>query len=191
MKKKLFFVSVSILSIVVSCKSKSENNYLKAAKEELDSMSNPKNKNMNAGKEDYNLYVPNGWTTAHWTYAGINYYTLSAPKTEADPNTNVNVITEYMQNLNLDVYKQKTIESIKKGIPSSFITGEGDIETDSLKGGWYSYNMEPAGVKASIVAYIFPKDGIAYIITAGTQQQDANRYRSTFDSIAKSFKFHE
>ena len=180
-----------MLTTVVSCKAKSGSNYLKAAKEVLGSVPAPTNKNMNVGTENYSLYIPKGWTTAHWTYAGINYYTLHAPVSENDPNTNVNVITENMQNLSLDVYKEKTIESIKKGIPSAFITGEGDIETNSFNGGWYSYTMEPAGVKASIVAYMFPKDGVAYIITAGTQKKDADRYRSTFDSIAKSFKFNQ
>jgi hypothetical protein len=51
--------------------------------------------------------------------------------------------------------------------------------------------MEPQGLKAALVSYIFPKDGIAYIITAGTEIEDPLHYRSHFDSVASSLKFVE
>jgi hypothetical protein len=49
--------------------------------------------------------------------------------------------------------------------------------------------MEPQGIRATLVSYIFPKDGVAYVLTAGTQTKDAENYRGTFDKVAKSFKF--
>lgn len=183
---KIVCVLFLLFVLLTACKEK--NKYRKAADEIAANV--PNAKNMNVGKENYTIDIPYGWTTEHRSAYGVDYYFLLAPKTEEDPNTNINVITEYMQNLNLDDYITKTIESIKKSIPGASILGQGDIAADSLKGGWYSYTMVPQGIKATLVCYIFPKDGIAYIITAGTQTKDAARYRSTFDSAAKSLRFN-
>jgi hypothetical protein len=149
----------------------------------------PEPVNMNVGKENYTIDVPEGWTTAYSTYSGVNYYTMGAPKTEDDPNTNINVITESLHNLSLDDYREKAIEGLTNAIPSANILQRGYITTtDGLKGGWYQYTMAPAGVEANLVSYIFPKNNIAYIVTAGTQSKDGARYRSTFDRIATSIR---
>ncbi|MDO6429783.1 hypothetical protein Q4E93_04265 [Flavitalea sp. BT771] len=151
----------------------------------------PESTNMNVGKQNYSLYIPKGWTTEHRSAYGIDYYYLLAPKTEEDRNTSINVITEFMQNLSLEVFKTKAIESVKRGIPSASNFEEGGLTANGLQGAWYSYTMEPQGIKAALVSYIFPKDGIAYTITAGTEVKDPSRYRSLFDSIARSLKFTE
>ena len=179
------FISIFILLLAVSCNTKSK--YRKAADEIAANV--PSAKNMNAGKENYHLYVPNGWTTTQRTVYGVDYYFLSAPKTQDDPNTNINVTTEHMQSLSLAEYREKSIESIQKAIPSAELLSRGDISAGDLKGAWYSCYLEPQGIKSKLVCYIFPKNGIAYIITAGTQAKDAARYSSLFDSVAKSMTF--
>ena len=123
-----------LLVLLTACREKSK--YRKAADEIAANVTDAKN--MNAGKENYTIDVPNGWTTEHRSAYGVDYYFLLPPKTEKDPNTNINVITEYMQNLSLDDYRKKTIESVKKSIPGASILGQGDITADGLKGGWYS-----------------------------------------------------
>ncbi len=182
---KIAFTPIIFLFLLSACKEKSK--YRKAAEEIESNM--PNTKNMNAGKEKYTLAVPVGWTTEHSNEYGIDYYFLLAPKTKEDPNTNINVITEFMQNLNLDEFSRKTIQGLKNAIPSVTILEQGDITANGINGIWYSYSMEPQGIKATLVCYIFTRNGIAYIINAGTQTKDATRYRSTFDLVAKSFKF--
>ena len=146
---------------------------------------------MNVGKQNYHLYIPEGWTTEHRTAYGVDYYYLLAPKTAEDPNTSINVITEDMQNLSLDEFRDKTIESVKGAIPSASNFTEGGLIANGLAGKWYSYTMEPQGIKATLVCYIFPKEGIAYSITAGTQTKNVSHYRTLFDSVARSFRFVE
>ncbi len=182
---RVIFISLFVFLATTSCKSK----YRKAADEIVANAPAPTN--MNVGTEKYSLYIPDGWTTTHRNNYGVDYYYISAPKTEDDPNTSVNVANEFMQNLSLEEYLKGTIRSIEKGIPSANILADGEILGDDLKGVWYSYNMESQGIKATIVSYIYPKDGIAYIITAGTQTKDALKYRGTFDKISKSFKFNQ
>ncbi len=180
------FTFIIILVITFSsCKSK----YRQAADEIAVKL--PNTSNMNAGKEKYSLQIPKGWTTENKLVYGIDYYYLMAPKTEDDPNTNINVVNEFMQNLSLNDYLIGTIQSVKKSIPSTVILGQGEIDANGLKGVWYNYNMEVQGIKATIVSYIFPRNGVAYIITAGTQTKDAQKYRKLFDTVAESFKFSE
>jgi hypothetical protein len=178
---KISYTSILLLIVFIACKNNP--NSKEAIREKL--LDAP---NMNAGKENYTIDAPEGWTTEYKTYNGVNYYILNAPKTKDDPNTCMNVVTEDMHNLSLDVYLQKTIESLMRIIPSVSILEQGDLEANGIKGGWYSYTMEVEGVTSSVVAYIIPKNGIAYIISAGTQVKDAARYRNLFDATAKTLK---
>ena len=180
---KTVYLSIYFLVILTACKSR----YRKAADEIASNAPAPIH--MNAGKESYTLYIPKGWETAKRTEHGIDMYFLLAPKTENDPNTNINVITESMQNLSLEDYEEGSIASVKKYVPGAVILDKGEIHANGIKGCWYSYTMEPQGIKASLVCYIFPGNGVAYSITAGTQTKDAARYRATFDKVARSFKF--
>jgi hypothetical protein len=182
---KISIVSFFLLLLAASCDGQSK--YRKAADEIAANA--PSAKNMNVGKDNYSLYIPAGWDTARQRAYGVDYYFIFAPKTQDDPNTNINVQTEYMQNLSLEEYRRLTIKSVEKGIPSSVMLAQGDITANGLKGAWYSYSLGPQDIEATLVSYIFPKNGVAYIITAGTQTKDAARYRSLFDSVAKSLKF--
>lgn len=171
---------------MTACKSK----YRKAADEIASKIGNSV-EGMNVGKEKYTVQVPYGWTTEYKEAYGIQYYYLRAPKTVDDPNTNINITTEFMQSLNLHDYLLATVQSIERNIPSARILGQGEVTANGLKGVWYSYDIEPQGVKATLVSYIFPKDSVAYILTAGTQTKDAIKYRRTFDKVAESFKFNQ
>ncbi len=186
MVKKLLYIGFLLMLIMGDCKSKRE----RAAEEILDK-GNFNSTNLNAGTKNYSIYLPKGWTTAQKNYKGVDIYYLLAPQTVADPNTSINVISEYMQNYTLDVFMVKTIQSLKNAIPSAAILAQGNITANGIKGSWYSYTMQPQGLKASLVSYVFPKNGVAYAITAGTQPNDAARYRHTFDSVARSLKFNE
>jgi PsbP len=181
---RIIFISLILIFGATACKNK----YRKAADEII---GNTKPTNMNVGKEKYSLTIPDGWTTENRNNYGVDYYYVMAPKTIVDPNTSINVANEFMQNLSLEEYLTATIQSVKKAIPSAIILEQGEIVANDLKGCWYSYNMEPQGIKATLIGYIFPKNGVAYIITAGTQTKDAVKYRSTFDNVAKSFKFNQ
>ena len=187
LQNKIIYSLLLFVIGLIACDNRSD--YRKAADEIALKMGDAKN--MNVGTDNYALYIPAGWITDSLHAYGVDYFFLVAPKTKDDPNTNISVTTEFMQNLSLDVFKTLTIESVTNAIPSATILEQGDIIANDLKGGWYSYSMESYGIKSTLVSYIFPKDGIAYTITAGTQTKDAARYRNTFDSVARSLKFIE
>src|ERR1700745_2701369 len=101
---RISYVPLFLVLVLISCKEKS--NYRKAADEIAANA--PKPVNMNAGQDNYNISIPNGWTTERRSEYGVHYYFLSAPKTPDDPNTNISVTSEYMDNLDLDEYRKKT-----------------------------------------------------------------------------------
>jgi hypothetical protein len=184
---KVAYLFPFTLVLLIACDLRSRNR--RAADAIVSKM--PATTNMNVGKQNYRLTIPKGWTTEHRTVYGIDYYYLLAPKNDDDPNTSLNVITEDMQNLPLEEFTTKTIESVSNAIPSASNFVQGEITANALKGRWYSYTMEPQGLKAVLVSYIFPKNGTAYVITAGTVPRNASRYRSLFDSVAESLEFIE
>jgi hypothetical protein len=184
---KIFQLLLLIVALTACNNEKSK--YAKAAEEIAAKV--PDSKGMNVGREKYKLAVPNGWSTEHRTAYGVDYYYLLAPKTKDDPNTNISVITETMHQYSLEEYKAETIKSIQKAIPSATILQQGNIIANGMSGGWFSYSMQPHGVEAVIVCYIFPKNNVAYVINAGTQTKDASRYRRTFDEVAMSFQIEK
>ncbi|WP_341841201.1 PsbP-related protein [Chitinophaga caseinilytica] len=183
--KKLLSIIILIATASACNNNKSRN--LKAAEEIFDKV--PSTENMNAGKHHYTVFIPDGWITSRQTYQGVEYYFVTAPKTPDDPNTNVNVISENMRGMDLDKFFTGAMVSLRQAIPSAEILDEGDVTAHGIEGRWYIYTMEPQGVKAKLISYIFPKEGVAYILTAGTQPQDFDRHKPTFDKIAKSLKF--
>ena len=183
---KIIF-SVIFVFVLIACDNRSD--YRKAADEIASKIGDPAN--MNAGKNNYALYIPPGWTTDSLHSSGVDYFFIMPPKTQEDPYTNISVTTEFMQHLSLDVFKTLTIESIKNAIPGFSNLEQGSIIATDLKGVWFSYSIKSQGIKSTLVSYIFQKDGIAYTIIGSTQTKDASRYRNTFDSVARSLKFVE
>ncbi len=181
-------VQIILLSLMLlSCKGRHA--YRKAVRDIASKLTEPKN--MNAGSAAYSISVPDGWTTDHKTMYGVDYFYLLAPKTKEDPNTSINVITENMQQLSLETYRAKTMESVKKYIPNAANFDTGSIAANGINGCWYDYEIDLEGNKSTLVSYIIPKNGVAYIITAGTQVKYARRYRPLFNGVARSIKFKD
>ena len=149
-------------------------------------------KNMNEGKSKYSIFVPENWTTEQKKIGGIDYYFLLAPKTKEDPNTNVNIITENMRDMDLYTFRKGAIKSLLKTIPSVNITDTGSIRSDTgLLGVWYTYTFSEEDTEAKLKSFFYSKDRIAYVITAGTIKQNFDKYLELIDKIGSSFKFEE
>ena len=186
MKKAFLFAATSFLLLVTSCKTETKTKD-KSPDEILNEVS--KLKTINVGNDNYIVNIPTDWTTKDTTLNGVSFYFLLAPKTDNDFNTNMNILNESMQGESFDDYKKKSIETMKKQMPSLKFLDNGDIEASNINGSWLHYKMEQSGLKIEIISYTFPKDGIAYIITATTKEGELDKYRNTFDAVAKSFRF--
>ncbi|RFM31114.1 DcrB-related protein [Chitinophaga silvisoli] len=175
-------VGLLVLTLALACNTKQQP---KTAEEVLSTINKT---NLNKGSQNYHLDTPEGWTTDHKTIQGINYYYIIAPNTGEVPSPNINLLTESMQGASLKDYIAKSLSSLKQVLPTSEVKASGDITANGIQGAWYNYTMEMQGVKAYLMAYVFPKDGIAYVITGICPPDKATKYRPVFDSVAKSFK---
>jgi hypothetical protein len=171
-----------VLTFAFAC---NNNKQPKTAEDVLSSINKT---NLNKGSEDFHLDTPEGWTTDKKTIQGINYYYIISPQTGDVPNPNINLVTESMQGVSLETYITKSLSSLEQILPGSKIVANGDIEANGVKGAWYNYTMEMQGVKADLMAYVYPAGGIAYVITGICTPGKKAKYRPIFDAVAKSFK---
>ena len=177
-------VGLLFLTLALACNTKKQP---KTADEVLSSINKT---NLNKGSQDFHLDTPEGWTTDRKTIQGINYYYIIAPNTGEVPSPNINLVSESMQGVTLKEYITKSLSSLKQILPTSQVIANGDIEANGMQGAWYNYTMEMQGVKANLMAYVFSKDGIAYVITGTCPPVKSGKYRPIFDSVAKSFKLN-
>ncbi|WP_343691601.1 hypothetical protein [Chitinophaga sp.] len=177
-------VGLLFLTLALACNTKKQP---KTADEVLSSVNKT---NLNKGRQDFHLDTPEGWTTDRKTVQGIDYYYIIAPNTGEVPGTNINMVSESMQGITLKEYITKSMSTLKRLLPTSEIIANGDIEVNGIQGVWYNYTMEMQGVKADLMAYVLPKDGIAYVITGTCPPGKKGKYRPIFDAVAKSFKLN-
>ncbi|RFS20136.1 hypothetical protein DVR12_20690 [Chitinophaga silvatica] len=180
MKKLL--IPICLILAITACNRQTKNQ--RAADEILDKI--PSTKTMNAGKHPYELYVPDGWKTENRKLRGVDYYFIAPAD---NPNINVNVVTETMSGLSLNDYSELNLNNIKRIIPSAVILGHGKTKINGVTSAWYKYTIEPQGINISLSSCLVPDKGVAYIITCGSLTKDADKYKNTFDTILKSFKF--
>jgi len=173
------------LTLAFAC---NNNKQPKTAEDVLNSINKT---NLNKGSEHFHLDTPEGWTTDRKTIQGINYYYIISPQTGEVPNPNINMVTESMQGASLKTYITRSLSSLEQILPGSKVVANGDIKANGIHGAWYNYTMEMQGVKADLMAYVFPADGIAYVITGICAPDKKTKYRPIFDKVAESFKVGE
>lgn len=177
----LLFAAATLFSI--ACNDKPKDSSASAA--EL--LKDVPKENLNAASENFTITTPEGWTTERETMEGVKYYFLYAPEVAGHARTNMNVLSEDMRGASLETYLDQSMEMLPQAIPTAKVQEGGDIEIDGIKSHWYMYTMEPqAGHKAAAMAYVVPKDGVAYVITGVTQESDLPQHRATFDATAKT-----
>lgn len=182
---KVYFLRLLyILLILTACKAKTKN----TPEDFLNKLTNKQN--FNVGKHKYTVNVPDGWTTKNSTHSGIDYFFLIAPRTEPNSNTSINFITENMAGFDLDTYTSLAKKNLKNDIPSVNFLESGSLN-NGTQSNWYSYTFTFDQNEVFCLTYIFAKDGIAYVMTNATHKKDSSLYRSTFEEVAKSFRFED
>lgn len=182
MKLPMKFVFFSVVLFLSACQLKTGINK-KAG--EL-----PVTPGMNAGKDKFDLHVPDGWTSRRVNKEGVDYYFLNSPKSATDSAANINVVTEDMQGVGFEKYLETSKKMLKDYNPSVKFINEGKIKLQNKEGAWFRFNLAPNGTKIFALTFIFPRKGIAYVMTCATSGE-IERYKPTFDSVAKSLFFIE
>jgi hypothetical protein len=144
-----------------------------------------------AQEPNYNYVVeaPDEWTIRDTIMQdGLRIRFLIAPQSLRTDYPAVNVIIASMEGRNIDDFTSRNMNYLKTNMAGITILESGNINSTNYKGQWFTYTKEQNGVARDMINYIIPLNGFAYMITCGSNKGSINKYRATFDNIAKSFK---
>ena len=143
---------------------------------------------INAGTGKFDINTPAGWQRKDTIFGGISAVMLSTPSSDPTFRTNINVVSDSMQNLSIDDYEQQTILNLAKYVRQFVLTGKGEVVIGGIPARWIQYSQRPIGFDLSNICYLVPNKGIVYIITCSSLQSQMEQNRPPFDQAVLSFR---
>lgn len=138
---------------------------------------------------NYVVDVPDDWTILDTVMpSGLRIRMLFSPPSLKEDFPAGNVLIASMEGQNIDDFVSSNIHYLQANMPDIIILEKGKIDSTMYDGRWFTYTREQNGVVRDMINYIIPLNGFAYMITCGSKKGTINKYRGTFDKIAKSFK---
>jgi hypothetical protein len=119
---------------------------------------------------------------------GLRIRFLICPKSLIADYPGVNILIASMEGRNISDFTARNMNYMKSNTPGIIILERGNIDSSVGNGQWFTYTRKQNSIARDMINYIIPLNGFAYMITCGTNKGSINRYRGTFDRIAKSFK---
>jgi hypothetical protein len=147
---------------------------------------------MNAGTGNFDIQTPSGWQRIDTTINGIKVTLLMAPLAPgARVQTNINVVSESMNNVSFDNYFDLNVSNMSKFMQNFSTAGEGEKNVNGTRSKWIQYSQNRNGLSLDAICYIIPSSGIAYVITCTTAKGQLDQYRSRIDEVLGSFRVHQ
>jgi hypothetical protein len=142
--------------------------------------------------KSYSIKFPKGWEIDEQEEK--LWVSVLIPRETTDDQLrfriNINIIESTKTGgLSLEQHYQKTLDILSKSLSEFQVHEEGRSIIEGIITKWYiySYKIGPLDVKS--LQYIFLKGRRIYSITCGAGVDEFDQYRSTFEEVAKSFKF--
>jgi hypothetical protein len=183
MTDRLYSVLVLSLLLCSSCQSQI------VAKQDSNTIESKRIDRNQVPNFNYTIEVPENWTTLDTIMQdGLRVRLLLPPKLLRTDYPAGNVFVVRMGGQEIDDFTITNINYLKANMSGITILEKGNIDSSLYNGQWYTYIKEQNGIVREMINYIIPLNGFAYMITCGTNMGSMNKYRDTFDKIAKSFK---
>lgn len=183
MADKLLSLLLSSVFLFNSCQSQTTT---KRNTDTTESMQTEANQEPNF---NYVIEVPEGWTIRDTIVLdGLKSRFLLSPQSLSADYPVGNILIANMEGRNIDDFTTRNMNYLKSNAPGITILERGNIVSSNYNGRWFTYTREQNGIVRDVINYIIPLNGFAYMITCGTKKGSMNKYRETFDKIAKSFK---
>ena len=119
---------------------------------------------------------------------GLKVRLIKGPESMAADNPFVNVVVVSMEGRRIDDFTQRNIDYLMRNRKGIAFLEKGEIDISAISARWFTYTKTQDGVTRDMINYIIPVKGFAYMITCGINAGRMDKYRSTFDKIARSFK---
>ncbi len=145
---------------------------------------------LNAGAGKFSVTAPDGWEKKDTVMNGITFLFVWSPVSSATQafRPNMNVVTENMGGISFDEYVKRNQSTMGQYFEQYKEVDNGNIETNGMQGKWMRYSHVQNGYTLDNMVYMFPKNGIAYVLTGATIQGDMDKYRDKYEAIAKSLQ---
>jgi PsbP-like protein len=178
-------LSILILSICIfsSCQSQT------TTKQNTDTTQTTQTVTNEEPNFNYVVEVPNDWTIRDTIMQdGMRIRFLLSPQSLRADYPAGNVLIASMDGRNINDYTTRNVNYLKSNMPGTIILERGNIDSTVYSGQWFTYTKKQNGIVRDMINYIIPLNGFAYMITCGSNKGSINKYRATFDKIARSFK---
>jgi hypothetical protein len=137
----------------------------------------------------YVIAAPSDWTIRDTILPdGMQVRFLLPPESLSADYPAGNVVIASMEGRDIDDFTTRNINYLESNLPGTLILERGSIDSTAYGGQWFTYTKEQNGIARDMINYIIPLKGFAYMVTCGSNKGSINKYRATFDKIAKSFK---
>ena len=183
MTDRLFSILIFSLFVFSSCQSQTTTKQNSDTTQPTQAVTNQQ-PNFN-----YVVEVPNDWTIRDtFMQDGMRIRFLLSPQSLSIDYPAGNILVASMEGRNIEDFTTRNMNYLKSNMPGIVILERGKIDSTIYNGQWFTYTKEQNGVVRDMINYIIPLNGFAYMITCGSNKGSINKYRTTFDKIAKSFK---
>ncbi len=178
--RELFYILFLLLS--VSCKNKS------GKTEEIFTDPPKPVIKQEPPKFDFTVDPPAGWVMFDTVVNKLSLRFLRPQDAQSGGNPLVNILVATMEKKNIDEFSETNMAYLQKNMPGVVLQEKGSIAIPSIDARWFTYTKEQNGVLREMINYIIPLNGIAYMVTCGTNSGSMKKYRPVFDKIVRSFK---
>lgn len=141
-------------------------------------------------EKGYSIEFPSGWTKQE-RFMGLDVIALSPAETPKDSfRENASVLSGKLDApITLDLFYSENLKNLQKALNNFKQDGSGDSTVDGQPAKWVLYTHKQGNFESKVIQYFIMKGDYAYLITCGGEPAAYDKYKSTFDSIVKSFKF--
>jgi hypothetical protein len=183
MTDRLFLILILFTSVFGSCQSHT------TTKQNADTTQLTQTVTRQEPSFNYVIEVPSGWTIRDTIMEdGMRIRFLLSPKSLIADYPAGNILIASMEGRNINDFTTRNINYLESNMTGIKILERGNIDSPAYDGQWFTYTKEQNGTVRDMINYIIPLNGFAYMITCGSNKGSINKYRATFDQIAKSFK---
>lgn len=146
------------------------------------------NPGANAGSSKFDISAPAGWEKKDTLMNGIQITYMLSPTTEGNFRANINIVTQSMGDRTPDSYFDLNLSQMAQYLQNYSAGKNGEKQINGLPAKWMTYSHTMTGNDIEVLAYIVPKDGIAYIISCSAPKGTLSKYQASFDESVGSFK---
>lgn len=182
----IFTIPVILLMLITACQQPA-----KQKTSDLDKLASEvrkKSPGVNAGADNFSIIAAEGWTKKDTSFSGLKCQFIRSPFENKDDRfqENLNVMTELCGEMDLETY----YKAMRTNLETLYGFFERKVSEKTINGMEFKnlrYAHTYGGIPLDVDLYVTVKDGIAYLITCSSYQDEMSRWQATFESMVKTF----